>query len=180
MTGNNAAVGKPRPPRKDKLNPRTAARIASVQALYQMDMAGTDVADVIEEFTTHKLPRAEGEAGEAAVPKPDPVFFAELVRGVVRRQRDLDPPIDKTLASGWRLVRVDSILRAILRSGAYELLERTDVPVRVVINEYINVAHAFFNEDEPRVVNGILDRLARHFRPAELDGLRKLDGSDDA
>lgn len=175
MSGNDASLGKPRQPRKDqprkdKINPRTAARIASVQALYQMDIAGTDVSEVIEEFTTHKLATAENGA---EVPRPDPVFFAELVRGVVRRQRDLDPPIDKTLATGWRLVRVDSILRAILRSGAYELLERTDVPVRVVINEYINVAHAFFDEDEPRVVNGILDRLARHYRPAEVEGLRK-------
>src|SRR5690606_7586851 len=90
------------------------------------------------------------------------------LRGVVRRQRDIDPMIEKTLATGWRLVRVDSILRAILRAGLFELVERPDVPVRVVINEYINVAHAFFIEDEPRVVNGVLDKLAREVRPSEL------------
>ncbi|MEO1206634.1 MAG: transcription antitermination factor NusB [Pseudomonadota bacterium] len=155
----------PKPRRAHKLNTRTAARMASVQALYQMDMAGTDVGDVVKEYTTKSMPRTE--SGEA-IAKSDNVFFTELVRGVVRRQRDLDPPIDKALAAGWRLVRVDSILRAILRSGTYELLERSDIPGRVVINEYINVARAFFDEDEPRVVNGVLDRLARELRPMEF------------
>jgi N utilization substance protein B len=87
----------------------------------------------------------------------------------VRRQRDIDPMIDDQLATGWRLVRVDSILRAILRAGVYELVERRDVPARVAINEYINVAHAFFDEEEPKVVNGVLDKLARHLRPAEFE-----------
>mgnify|MGYP001795139182 CR=1 FL=1 len=152
-------------PRAQKLNTRTAARMASVQALYQMDMAGTDVGEGVKEYTTKSMPRTE--SGEA-IAKSDNVFFAELVRGVVRRQRDLDPPIDKALATGWRLVRVDSILRAILRSGAYELLERDDIPGRVVINEYINVARAFFDDEEPRVVNGVLDRLAHEYRPLEF------------
>ena len=146
-------------------NARTAARLASVQALYQMDMAGTDAAQVVEEFKAHRFVAGDDET--TAV-KPDPVFFAELVRGVVRRQRDIDPPIDQQLATGWRLVRVDAILRGILRSAAFELLERHDVPARVVINEYINVAHAFFDADEPRVVNGVLDKLARAFRPSEF------------
>jgi N utilization substance protein B len=86
----------------------------------------------------------------------------------VRRQREIDPMLDQQLAAGWRLGRVDSILRAILRAGVYELLERPDVPARVVINEYIEIAHAFFDEDEPKVVNGILDKLARRLRPAEF------------
>jgi N utilization substance protein B len=88
---------------------------------------------------------------------------------VVRRQRDIDPLVDQQLATGWRLVRVDSILRAILRAGVFELMERPDVPARVIINEYINVAHAFFSEDEPRVVNGVLDRIAHKLRTAELN-----------
>ena len=87
----------------------------------------------------------------------------------MRRQRDIDPLVDQQLATGWRLVRVDSILRAILRAGSFELLERADVPARVVINEYINVAHAFFDEDEPKVVNGILDRIARRLRAPEFE-----------
>ncbi|MEL7048122.1 MAG: transcription antitermination factor NusB [Pseudomonadota bacterium] len=165
MTADNAPANGGPSPKPQKLNTRTAARMASVQALYQMDMAGTDVSEVVEEFTSKAMPRTESNE---PIAKSDKVFFAELVRGVVRRQRDLDPPIDKALAVGWRLVRVDSILRAILRSGAFELLERHDIPGRVVINEYINVAHAFFDEDEPRVVNGVLDRLAHEYRAAEF------------
>lgn len=146
--------------------PRTASRMAAVQALYQMDMAGTDLNDVIHEFVTIRFPTAEDSETVAGA---DPVFFAELLRGVVRRQRDIDPMIDDQLASGWRLTRVDSILRAILRGGVFELIERRDVPARVAINEYINVAHAFFDEDEPKVVNGLLDKLARQLRPAEFE-----------
>jgi N utilization substance protein B len=87
---------------------------------------------------------------------------------VVREQRKLDPLIDEQLAEGWRLNRVDSILRAILRAGTYELALRDDVPARVVISEYIDIAHAFFGDEEPRVVNGILDRLAHKVRAKEL------------
>ena len=137
---------------------RSQARLAAVQALYQMDMAGTDLAEVIDEFTTHRI----GElAEERTVAGADPGHFARILHGVVRRQKELDPLIDGQLASGWRLVRVDAILRAILRAGAFELVEEADVPVRVVINEYVEVAHAFFAGDEPRVVNGVLDALAR-------------------
>ncbi|MEQ8823688.1 MAG: transcription antitermination factor NusB [Filomicrobium sp.] len=150
---------------------RSAARIGAVQALYQMDLGGADVTDVIREFTTLRFPNTEADETIAGA---DPAFFAELLRGVVRRQRDVDPMIDQQLATGWRLVRIDSILRAILRSGAFELMERPDVPARVVINEYIDVAHAFFNDEEPKVVNGVLDRLAHRLRPAEFsDGNAK-------
>jgi len=144
---------------------RSQARLAAVQALYQMDMAGTDLAEVIDEFTTHRI----GElAEERTVAGADPEHFARILHGVVRRQKELDPIIDGQLASGWRLVRVDAILRAILRAGAFELVEEADVPVRVVINEYVEVAHAFFAGDEPRVVNGVLDALARKLRPGAL------------
>lgn len=169
--------GKPKRRPGGGINARMAARIASVQALYQMDIAGTGVGEVVHEFTTQRFPAADGED---VIAKADPVFFAELVRGVVRRQRDLDQPVDEMLATGWRLVRIDAILRAILRSGSYELLERHDVPGRVVINEYINVAHAFFDEDEPRVVNGILDRLARKYRPSEFPQAAAPVASSDA
>ncbi|MGD9785147.1 MAG: transcription antitermination factor NusB [Hyphomicrobiaceae bacterium] len=145
---------------------RSLARIAAVQALYQMDIAGTDLNDVIRQF---EEPRFSDTEDVDVAGAPDAQFFADVLRGVVRRQRDVDPLIDEQLAQGWRLVRVDSILRAILRAGAFELMERRDVPARVAINEYIEVAHAFFTEDEPRVVNGILDRLARRLRPTEFE-----------
>ena len=137
--------------------PRSVSRLAAVQALYQMDMAGTDLSDVIDEFVEQRLVAdADAEGADAnGLDGADATFFADILRGVVRRQRDIDPMIDEQLATGWRLVRVDSILRAILRGGVFELLERQDVPARVVINEYINVAHAFFNDEEPKVVNGI-------------------------
>jgi N utilization substance protein B len=157
----------PSPTAKVALAPRTAARVAAVQALYQMDMAGTDLNAVIDEFVLLRFPRAPGDEAAAGA---DPTFFAETLRGVLRRQRDIDPQIDQQLAEGWRLKRVDSIVRAILRAGVFELMERGDVPARVVINEYINVAHSFFSEDEPKVVNGVLDKLARRLRPAEFDG----------
>lgn len=149
------------------LAPRTAARVAAVQALYQMDMAGTDLNAVIEEFVDLRFPRKPGDEAAAGA---DPTFFTELLRGVLRRQRDIDPLVDQQLAEGWRLKRIDAIVRAILRAGVFELMERPDVPVRVVINEYINVAHSFFSDDEPKVVNGVLDKLARRLREAEIDG----------
>jgi transcription antitermination protein NusB len=158
--------------KKVKLPPRTAARVATVQALYQMDMAGTDLNAVIDEFVNLRFTRVPGDEAAAGA---DPSFFADLLRGVLRRQRDIDPLVDRQLAEGWRLKRIDAIVRAILRAGVFELMERPDVPVRVVINEYINVAHSFFSEDEPKVVNGVLDKLARELREPELgsNGERK-------
>lgn len=144
---------------------RSAARLAAVQALYQMDMTGIDLTDVVAEFEAHRLGQAiDGEQYCAA----EVDFFRDLVEGVVREQRRLDPMIDKQLAEGWRLARVDSILRAILRAAAFELIERNDVPARVVISEYVDIAHAFFGEDEPKVVNGVLSQLAHKVRPEEL------------
>ena len=144
---------------------RSAARLAAVQALYQMDMTGIDLNLVIQEFQSHRLGKdIEGlELCEA-----EAEFFRDLVQGVVREQRRIDPLVDQHLAEGWRLNRVDSILRAILRAGAYEVLMRPDVPSRVVITEYLDLAHAFFEGEEPKVVNGILDKLAREERPAEF------------
>jgi len=144
---------------------RSRARLAAVQALYQMDMAETDLNEVIDEFKTHRL---NIDAEDGAVAGGDVEHFARVLNGVVKRQLELDPMIDQQLATGWRLLRVDAILRAILRAGGFELLELTDVPARVVISEYIDVARAFFEGDEPRVVNGVLDQAARKLRPGEL------------
>lgn len=150
---------------KPRAASRSAARLAAVQALYQMDMTGIDLTDVIAEFEVHRLGQdVEGcQYGEV-----EAAFFCDLVEGVVREQLKVDPLIDKQLAEGWRLTRVDSILRAILRAGAYEILMRSDVPARVVISEYVNIAHAFFAEEEPKVVNGILDRIGHKSRPQEF------------
>jgi N utilization substance protein B len=151
--------------RRAKSLSRSQARLAAVQALYQMDLAETDLAAVIEEFKAHRL-GIDSDNGTGA--EADAEHFAGVLRGVVRRQREIDPMIDQQLAEGWRLTRIDSIVRAILRAAAFELIELKDVPPRVVISEYIDVAHAFFEGDEPRVVNGVLDALARKLRPGEL------------
>jgi transcription antitermination protein NusB len=152
---------------------RSAARLAAVQALYQMDMTGIDLNDVIAEFETHRLGQ-EIEGCQYA--DAEAAFFRDLVEGVVREQLKIDPLIDKQLAEGWRLTRVDSILRAILRAGAYEILNRKDVPARVIISEYVDIAHAFFGEDEPKVVNGILDQLGHKSRPNEFAAEGTSDG----
>ncbi|MFM9942369.1 MAG: transcription antitermination factor NusB [Hyphomicrobiaceae bacterium] len=147
------------------LAPRSAARVAAVQALYQMDLAGTDLTDLIAEFMTLRFgPDAEDQNLKDA----DQGYFTDVVKGVVRRQREIDPMIDQQLAQGWRLNRIDSILRAVLRAGVFELMERADVPGRVIISEYIKVAQAFLSDDEPKVVNGVLDRLARKLRAGEF------------
>lgn len=156
---------KPSGSRKEQ---RSAARLAAVQALYQMDVGNTTLEAVIAEFVTHRM-SDEDPAHEGGSAGADATFFSEIMKGVVRRQRDIDPLIDQQLALGWRLVRVDSILRAILRAATFELMERPDVPARVVINEYIEVAHAFFEAEEPRVVNGVLDKIARRLRAREFD-----------
>jgi N utilization substance protein B len=153
--------------RNDKGLSRSQARLAAVQALYQMDLAETDLAAVIDQFKAHRL-GSEADNGTGTGAEADPEHFAGVLEGVVRRQREIDPMIDQQLAQGWRLTRIDSILRAILRAGAFELIELADVPPRVIISEYIDVAHAFFEGDEPRVVNGVLDSLARKLRPGEL------------
>jgi transcription antitermination protein NusB len=159
-------AGKKSAEKDDPISARTAARVAAVQALYQMDLAGTDLNDVIEEFLRVRF--SEPGSGET-IDGADRIFFADVLRAVLRRQRDIDPMIDEQLAIGWRLVRVDAILRAVLRAGVAELLDRADVPARVVINEYINVARFFFSEDEPRVVNGVLDKIAHAVRPKEFE-----------
>ena len=150
---------------KPRASSRSAARLAAVQALYQMDMTGIDLNEVIAEFEAHRLGQdIEGLQYADA----EAAFFRDLVEGVVREQLRIDPLIDKQLAEGWRLARVDSILRAILRAGTYEILVRGDVPARVAISEYVDIAHAFFAEEEPKVVNGILDRLGHTARPQEF------------
>jgi transcription antitermination protein NusB len=141
---------------------RTRARLAAVQALYQMDMTQRDLSAVLEEFLSHRFDTVEIYAGA------DRGFFRDIVDGVARRQAEIDTEIGGHLAQGWRLGRIDSILRAILRSGAYEILARADVPARAVINEYVEIAHDFFGGEEPAVVNGVLDRVARDKRPREF------------
>ena len=144
---------------------RGAARLSAVQALYQMETAGRGASSVIKEFREHRF----GLAGESDdYLEVDEDFFESLVAGVVEAQADVDPAIDAVLAEGWRMERLDSTVRAILRAGGFELFGREDVPARVVIDQYVDIAHAFFDGPEPKFVNAALDASARKARPGEL------------
>jgi N utilization substance protein B len=147
-----------------KLKARSAARLSAVQALYQMDVGGADLGDIVAVFDSGllKVP------GEEELPAADGKFFHDVVTGVVREQRTLDPVVDAALADGWPLARVEAVLRAILRAGAYELLHRADVPARVVVSEYVNVAGAFLDGDETGMVNAVLEQIARGARGPEF------------
>jgi N utilization substance protein B len=147
---------------------RSVARLAAVQALYQMEVSSIGVEHVIREFSEHRFDRdvdVDGEGEGAILAGADEAFFAALVRGVVGEQRRVDAAIVKRLAEGWRLERLDATVRAILRAGAYELAHRADVPTEVVINEYVEIAKSFFEDAEPGFVNGALDAVARDVRP---------------
>ena len=142
---------------------RSVARLAAVQALYQMEVSGAGVETVVREFLDHRF-GADIEGSPLA--EADEAFFAELVRGVVADQLTIDQAIAHRLASGWRLERIDATLRAILRAGAYELRDRSDVPVEVAIDEYVELTKSFFNGPEPGFVNAALDAIGRDRRTA--------------
>ena len=144
---------------------RSAARLAAVQALYQMEVAGKGVIDALAEFEAFWIGREiEGISFKPA----ENAFFRDLLAGVVREQRPIDGKVDAALAAGWPLKRVEAVLRAILRAGAYELLYRKDVPGRVVISEYVDIAHSFYADEEPGLVNAVLDAIAHDVRGNEM------------
>jgi transcription antitermination protein NusB len=150
-----------------KANKRGAARLAAVQALYQMDLAGAGLNEILSQFESHWIGR---EVEGAQYLPAEAAFFRDIVSGVVREQRALDPLIDAALAARWPLKRIETILRAVLRAGAYELSHRRDVPARVVVSEYADVAAAFVEREETGMVNAVLDQLAREMRGEEFRG----------
>ena len=145
----------------------SAARLAAVQALYQLEMTDAKTGTVIDEFVDHRLGQADVEASQGA--KANEVLFRELVRGADIRSDDLRQTVEPFLADGWIYDRLDVILRCILRLGTLELMIRPEVPAAVVIEEYVQVADAFFSGGEAGAVNSILDRVARQVRPGELE-----------
>jgi transcription antitermination protein NusB len=148
--------------RSDK---RSAARLAASQALYQMEIADKGLNDILVEFEAHWL--GQEIEGDAYTPA-DLAFFRDVVSGVQRDQLPIDRALDETLAEGWPLRRVEALMRAILRAALYELRNRPDVPARVAVTEYVDVAAAFFGSDESGMINAVLDALARQTRPAEF------------
>lgn len=151
--------------RKEGAPPRSAARLAAVQALYQMEAGGQGVEATIREFKDFRL---GGDIEGAKLHSADAAFFTDILRGAVETQTRLDPYLQRQLAEGWRLSRLDATVRAILRAGLYELIRRPDVPYKVVINEYLDVARAFFDGDEPGFINAVLDAAAKEARSDEI------------
>lgn len=154
---------------------RTTARLAAVQGLYQLDVAGATTDVVLADVLTVGWRGGEADRDEASLPPPDTALLRILVEGAAGDKANLDPAIDDALSRCWGIGNLEALLRAILRAGAFELRHMPDVPTRVVINEYVNVAHAFFSGREPGLVNAVLDRLARTWRGGDA-----LPGSDDS
>ncbi len=149
---------------------RSAARLAAVQALYQMEVADKGLNDILAEFEAHWIGREiEGDQYNPA----ELAFFRDVVSGVQRDQFAIDRALDDALAKGWPLKRVDALMRAILRAAFYELQSRADVPARVAIMEYVDVAGAFYGQDESGMINAVLDALARQARPDEFAAAAK-------
>ena len=144
---------------------RSASRLAAVQALYQMEVTGKGLKEILTEFETWWI----GQEVEGDQYKPAEIaFFRSIVSGVLENQVTIDRTIDQALSDGWPLRRIEALMRAILRGGAFELLHRGDIPARVVIKEYVDVAGAFFDRDEAGMINAVLDALARNTRVAEF------------
>ncbi len=156
---------------------KSAARLAAVQALYEMDMTSVPPDQVLDDFLRQRWQAQpvkddaleEDEEDLSGLAIPDSGLLSELVRGVTSRRQDLDGMVGPSLSSDWTVERLEILLRAILRTGTFELLTMPDVPARVIIDEYVNVAKAFYQESQPGLVNGVLDKLARTLRGAEME-----------
>jgi transcription antitermination protein NusB len=157
----------PEPPKPqfNRGEKRSAARLAAVQALYQMDITAKGLNEIFAEFESHWMGREiDGDQYKPAEGK----LFRDLVQGVVDRQLELDPRVDGILAATWPLKRVEAVMRAILRAGAMELIHMRSTPPKVAISEYVNIAQAFFERDETNMINAVLDKLAHEERAEEL------------
>jgi N utilization substance protein B len=140
---------------------RAAARLAAVQALYQFEMEAPPLASLLDEFHRHRLGM---EIDEDQYVKAEVAFFDDVVKGAVARREEIDELLTSKLAQGWSLARLDKTMLQILRAGAYELMARADVPTGAAISEYVDVAHAFFDQREAKFVNGVLDAVGKAVR----------------
>jgi N utilization substance protein B len=154
-----------KPKSRPKPVERAAARLGAVQALYQMDLGGTDIGETLAQFSVRASGENfdDGQCGEA-----DYKFLKEVTEGVVREQTLIDTTLDGLLDPAWPLTRLDATVRAILRAGAFEIIFMERVPARATISEYMAVTDAFFDREQPAFVNGVLDKLARQRRPQEF------------
>ena len=156
--------------RPAKTRPRTASRVAAVQALFQAEQAGDNAETVIDQFVRHRLGDLEGQDGfeDGRIPDAEVSLFSRVVREAVQRQDAIDPMLTDALPDDWPLARIDPVLRALMRAGAAELSMPDGPPAKVVINEYLDIARGFFTGPEPGLANAVLDRLARTLRADEF------------
>jgi N utilization substance protein B len=164
----------PQPSKRFDAKGRSAARMAAVQALYELDMVEGDADPVLRSFLekrwTVTVEDEDGdEIGEADFHDPDKTFLIALVRGVIKQQSSLDELLEGALGANWSVPRLEVLLRAVLRAGAFELSQHGEIPAKVVINEYMDIANAFFNGGEPKMVNGVLDKLAHVLRDGRME-----------
>lgn len=161
-------------PEKFNATARSAARMAAVQALYELDMVEGDTEQVlgqlIDKRWTVTVEDEDGdEVGEAEFLDPDKTFLIELVRGALAKKAELDEMLSGALGDNWTVPRLEVLLRSILRVGLYELIEHAEIPAKVIINEYMDVANAFYTGGEPKMVNGVLDKLGKTLRDGRMD-----------
>jgi N utilization substance protein B len=159
---------------RDGHKARSVARLGAAQALFQMELGGQGVEEAIRDFLDH---RSGAEIDGVQYAEADARMFESVVRGAVEHQVAIDGALDNSLPAEWPLHRLDSILRAILRCAAFEILYRDDIPARVVMNEYVDVARAFFDGAETGLANGVMDRMARIRRPSEFERKPAEDGA---
>ena len=155
-----------------KTRPRTASRVAAVQALFQSEQAGDTAETVIDQFVRHRLGTLPGADGfeDGRIPDAEVPLFAAIVRGAVRNQDTVDAMLAEALPADWPLMRIDPVLRALLRAAGGELAGASSAPAKVVINEYLDVVRGFLTGPEPGIANAVLDRLARLLRPGLFEG----------
>ncbi len=150
-----------------KARPRTASRVAAVQALFQSEQAGDNAETVIDQFVRHRLGGADGFE-DGRIPDAEVPLFAAIVRGAVRQQDTIDAMLSESLPADWPLARIDPVLRALLRAAGGELANTGGAPAKVIINEYLDVVRGFLTGPEPGIANAVLDRMARLLRADEF------------
>jgi N utilization substance protein B len=157
----------------NKPRPRTLSRVAAVQALYQAEQGAQSPETVIDQFVRHRIGNTpgHGDLNDGHLTEADVPLFARIVRTATMQQDVIDGMLVAALPESWPLERIDPVLRAVMRAGGAELWMSDGPPAKVVINEYLDVAHGFFDGEEPRMANGVLDRLAHLLRPAEFQSV---------